>query len=100
MGSQERRQAERIMLTPPLAGRLHDQDVRIVDIGPRGTRLEHDEPLHASDPARLSFFWLGDEISLDCLVARSDAEPHRSPDGASIFNTGLEFRPPADGRLP
>jgi sigma-B regulation protein RsbU (phosphoserine phosphatase) len=99
MGSQERRQAERIMLTPPLAGRLHDQDVRIVDIGPRGTRLEHDEPLHASDPARLRFFWLGDEIALDCLVARSDAEPHRSSDGLSIFNSGLEFRPPEDGGL-
>ena len=100
MGSQERRQAERIILSPPLVGRLHDQDVRILDIGPRGARVEHDRPLHFSAPVRLCFPWAGDEIALDCLMVRADAEPHRSSEGMSIYNSGLEFRPPEDGRFP
>jgi sigma-B regulation protein RsbU (phosphoserine phosphatase) len=100
MSTQERRRSERIILTPPLAGRLHDQDVRIVDIGPRGTRVEHDAPLRFAAPARLSFQWAGDEIALECLVARSDAQPHRSEDGLDTFNSGLEFQPPENGRLP
>jgi sigma-B regulation protein RsbU (phosphoserine phosphatase) len=100
MASQERRQAERIILSPPLAGRLHDQDVRIIDIGPLGTRVEHDRPLSGAAPLRLMFQWAGDEIALDCLVARSEARQREGPDQSNGFDSGLEFRPPENGRMP
>jgi phosphoserine phosphatase RsbU/P len=100
MASQERRQAERIILSPPLAGRLHDQDVRIIDIGPLGSRVEHPQPLTPSSPVRLSFQWAGDDIALDCMVARSDPEPQKGSGGRSVFHSGLEFQPPENGRLP
>jgi phosphoserine phosphatase RsbU/P len=90
MPSQERRQAERILLVPPVAARLEDRDVRILDIGPRGSRIEHDGPLAVRSPARLAFQWDGERIALDCIVARSDDQPPNG-DGRSAFHSGLEF---------
>jgi len=89
MPEQERRSAERIVLSPPVEARLQDRLVRILDIGPMGIRVENTEALPVHSQQRVTFRWNGDEIAVDCLVARCDAD--RS-DGLNIFHTGLEFR--------
>jgi phosphoserine phosphatase RsbU/P len=91
MTTQERRHAERMILTSPLSARLHDRPVRILDIGPLGTRIEHDSPLAVRSPARLSFRWDSDEITLDCWVTRCNDQSSNGK-GLSIFHSGLEFR--------
>jgi sigma-B regulation protein RsbU (phosphoserine phosphatase) len=97
MPAQDRRQAERIVLPAPLPARLHDSEVRIVDIGPVGMRVLHERPLSIVAPARLRFRWGDDDIELDCTVARSTID---TADGINIFHTGLEFRAMIEPQAP
>lgn len=80
----DRRRAERLPLTPPVAGRVQDRAVRLLDIGEHGTRLEHDEPLLAGGPHQLRFVWDGDEIAVDCTVIHSEENGHG-------FTTGVHW---------
>src|ERR1041385_3337380 len=84
MFEQERRRAERLVLTPPLDGAVQDRAVRLLDIGEHGTRIEHDEPLIAGGPHELRFQWDGDEIVVDCTVVHSERN-----NGA--FTTGVQW---------
>jgi sigma-B regulation protein RsbU (phosphoserine phosphatase) len=95
MFEQERRKAERLLLTPPIAGRVQDRRVRLVNIGTLGTTVEHEEPLVAGGPQKLRFQWDGEEIVVDCTVVHSNKT-------ANIFSTGLRFvggEPPAVRRV-
>jgi phosphoserine phosphatase RsbU/P len=83
MPDQDRRRAERLPLPSPLSGRISDRQVRILDIGILGTRVEHDEPLLVG-PQTLRFRFDGEEIAINCTVLRS--EPSES-----IFHSGLQF---------
>jgi sigma-B regulation protein RsbU (phosphoserine phosphatase) len=83
MLDQDRRRAERLLLPSPIAGRLSEREVRIVDIGIMGTRIEHDEPLLVG-PHTLRFDWDGEEITVDCTVLRSERSE-------SAFRSGLQF---------
>jgi sigma-B regulation protein RsbU (phosphoserine phosphatase) len=83
MLDQDRRRAERLLLPAPIAGRVADHDVRIVDIGILGTRVEHDEPLMVG-PHTLRFIWDGEEIEVDCTVIRSERAD-------AAFHSGLQF---------
>ncbi|HXH39354.1 MAG TPA: SpoIIE family protein phosphatase, partial [Thermoanaerobaculia bacterium] len=83
MLDQDRRRAERLLLPSPIAGRVAERAVRIVDIGYLGTRIEHDEPLVAG-PHTLQFEWDGQEITVDCTVVRTE------PSDAA-FHSGLRF---------
>src|SRR5437763_3599252 len=79
----DRRRAERLLLPSPLAGRLSEREVRIVDIGILGTRIEHDEPLMVG-PHTLRFDWDGEEIVVDCTILRSERSD-------ASFHSGLQF---------
>src|SRR5438477_2269683 len=83
MLDQDRRRAERLLLPSPIAGHVADRDVRIVDIGILGTRVEHDEPLMVG-PHTLRFAWDGEEIEVDCTVIRSER-------ANAAFHSGLLF---------
>jgi phosphoserine phosphatase RsbU/P len=85
----ERRRAERLPLSPPVAGRVQDRAVRLLDIGENGTRIEHDEPLIAGGPHELRFRWDGDEIAVDCDVVHSEKNGHG-------FTTGVHWRAAPD----
>jgi sigma-B regulation protein RsbU (phosphoserine phosphatase) len=89
MFEQERRRVERLLLTPPVTGRVQDHPVRLLDIGEHGTRIEHDEPLIAGGPHKLRFEWDGDEIVVDCTVVHSVKNGHG-------FTTGVQW----SGRTP
>src|ERR1041385_6789976 len=84
MFEQERRRAERLVLTPPLHGAGQDRALRPPDIGQHATRIEHDEPLIAGGPHKLRFAWDGDEIVVDCRVVHSERN-----NGA--FTTGVQW---------
>jgi phosphoserine phosphatase RsbU/P len=86
----DRRHAGRIVLPASLPARLHDRDVRIIDIGPMGLGVAHEGPLTLESPAWLTFKWNEDEIGIDCVVARGDSV--ETPDGANTFHTGLKYR--------
>src|SRR5882762_1979921 len=83
MLDEDRRRAERLLLSAPIPARVAESIVRIVDIGILGTRIEHDEPLIAG-PHTLQFEWDGEQIEVDCTILRSERSQ-------TVFQSGLEF---------
>ncbi len=84
MFEQERRKSERLLLSPPITGRVQDREVNIVNIGSLGTTVEHKDPLIVGGPHKLRFRWDGEEVVVDCTVVHSQQT-------ANIFTTGLSF---------
>lgn len=91
MTTSDRRRAERLMLRPPMTGRLEGTEVEVHEIGPMGGRIEHVVPLNATAASRLTFLWDGEEIVVDCNVAHTErlAVSNR-------YSTGLSFRVPPE----
>ncbi|HSP17079.1 MAG TPA: GAF domain-containing SpoIIE family protein phosphatase [Thermoanaerobaculia bacterium] len=85
----ERRRAERLLLIPPLAGRIHGCSVAVHEIGLLGSRIEHETPLVGSGPDRLTLVWDGEEITVDCTIAHSERLP---VNGGERFVSGLSFK--------
>jgi len=93
MFEQERRKAERLLLTPPITARMAEAPVRIVNLGTLGTTIEHDNPIVG--PAKLRFQWDGEDITVDCDIVHSQKN-------SNVFSTGLSFvggEPPALRRV-
>jgi sigma-B regulation protein RsbU (phosphoserine phosphatase) len=89
----ERRRTERLMLRPPLAGRIGDHQVELHEIGPLGGRVEHHLPLAGPAPVTLKVDWDGEEIIVDCSVAHSE-----TIEVSGRFSSGLAFElAPANG---
>jgi len=86
MFEHERRRVERLLLIPPVTGRVQDRQVRLVDIGEHGTRLEHDEPLFVGGPHKLRFDWDGDEVVVDCTVVHSEKNGRAFTSGVQWSN--------------
>src|SRR5918996_1598154 len=83
----ERRRAERLLLTPPLHGKMAGRDVAVHEIGLLGGRVEHDGPLVAPTSGKLVFQWDGEDIMVDCTVAHSE----RLHISNGRFSSGLSF---------
>ena len=86
MFEQERRRAERLQLTSPIIGRVQNRNVRLVDIGASGTKVEHEAPALSLNggPHKLSFPWDGEEVAVDCQVVHSEAH-------GETVSSGLRF---------
>ena len=67
---EERREFQRLNLSPPIAGTLGTHRVRIVEVGVLGARVEHDDDLE-SDSLDLHFKHAGQEIAMRCQVVRT-----------------------------
>ncbi len=85
----ERRRAERLLLTPPLAGRVHGTAVAVHEIGLLGSRVEHDTPLVGEGSDKLTLLWDGEEITVDCTIAHSE---RLHVNGSTRFVSGLSFK--------
>ena len=86
MIEQERRRFERLALAPALSARLRAHVVRILDIGPTGSRVETESPLVHGHQDVLHVEWDGEAFTVDCAVVRCDAFSAKS------FASGLAFR--------
>lgn len=91
--AQERRHGERVVLSPPLTGRIADAAVTMVDLGMLGARVRHGAPLVAG-VSKLSFQWADEEFELDCNIVRSDLQPSLEASRSNIFETGIRFLNP------
>ncbi|HEY6844053.1 MAG TPA: PilZ domain-containing protein [Thermoanaerobaculia bacterium] len=70
MRPEERREFQRLTLTPPIAATLGTASVRICEIGVLGARVEHDDELGA-ETLDLKFKYAGEPIAMRCQVVRS-----------------------------
>src|SRR5947209_15562464 len=90
MIEQERRRFERLSLAPALSARLREQRVRVIDIGPSGSRVESESPLVRGDNDVLHLEWDGETFTVDCAVVRCDSFDAKS------FAAGLTFQSDPD----
>lgn len=89
-----RRRAERVLLEEPLSATLGETPVEVTEIGLVGAKLVHDISLRIGPPF-LSYYWRGNEITIECRVIRTE----RAMGGRHF--TGVEFVQTGDvsGRL-
>ena len=85
---EERREFQRLTLTPPVPGMLGAVPVSILEIGVLGARLHHTGALDVQY-VELRFSHDGDEIAMKCEVIRTMAGD--SSHGSSGFESGIRF---------
>jgi len=87
---EEKRNARRIALHPPIAGSLSHQPVSLVDLSTSGARVQHDVKMLFQPGKRfiLEFTCEGDQFQLTCTVARSRMEMNGS---RTMYTSGVRF---------
>lgn len=88
MRPEERREFQRLTLTPPLPGTLGNTAVSILEIGVLGARLEHADGID-QQYAELRFDYDGRDVSMKCEVIRTLPVP--SQRGGAGFESGIRF---------
>ncbi|HKB78266.1 MAG TPA: hypothetical protein VKH35_00995 [Thermoanaerobaculia bacterium] len=85
---EERREFQRLKLTPTISGTLGAHPVVMLEVGVLGARVQHQEPLDLQH-AELHFSFQGSEIRLKCEIVRTSAAS--APFPARGFQSGLRF---------
>lgn len=92
MQIRERREFQRLRLMDPVEARFGQDEVRLVEIGISGARLEHFVREAPGRVAPLVFSFEGEQIVIEAEVVRSSLAPGASGDGAAkVHHTGIVF---------
>lgn len=89
MQKRERREFQRLPLPDGIAADFGGSQVRLVEIGVSGARIEHPDHQSAGRTARLSFEWEDESIALDCEIVRSGPAPGTGANG--LHHSGVVF---------
>jgi len=87
MQPEERREFQRLLLSPPIPGTFGTTAVSILEAGVLGTRLQHAEPLDV-DHGELRFSWKEGEIGLKCEIVRRFGSREKYDSG---MQSGVRF---------
>src|SRR5438309_2258394 len=71
MRPEERREFQRLHLTHPIAGTLGIAEVRVIEIGILGARVQHTTEIQA-EYAELRFAHYANEIAMKCEIVRGN----------------------------
>lgn len=88
MRPEERREFQRLTLTPPIPGTLGTTAVSILEVGVLGARLHHAQPIDGQY-AELRFSHGGNEIDMKCEVIRTLPGQTRYPNAG--YESGVRF---------
>ncbi|MBV9493336.1 MAG: hypothetical protein JOZ54_03770 [Acidobacteria bacterium] len=92
MGSDDRREFQRLRLAKPILGLMNGQSALVLDIGVAGAFLEHYGTMTEGDRFTLSFRWKGQDVEFLCEVARSAIVRTPGGDGqSSVSHSGVRF---------
>ena len=98
MSSEERRQFQRLKLSKPILATIDEMNALILDVGITGALIEHYGTPSPGDKFTLTFRWQGEDVELDCEVARTSVVREPGGDGKSITShTGVRFLPSEHG---
>lgn len=95
MQKRERREFQRLPLPEGVLARFGGSEVRLVEIGISGARLEHGWRETIGRTAQLMFDWENESIAIDCEIVRSafvpgsDGKEHG--EGPSHHHSGVVF---------
>jgi hypothetical protein len=70
MRPEERREFQRLNLTPPISGTLGSIPVSIVEVGVLGAKVQHSKPIDDRSP-ELRFTYSGREMGIKCELIRT-----------------------------
>ena len=88
---QERREFQRLRLDPPLSGTVAGTDVRIVEIGILGARVQHAAAFPV-DRGELRFEFAGQPVSMRCEIVRTQGNESGVRFTAAVGESGDRLR--------
>ena len=89
---EERRQFHRIHLDAPIAARMHEVPVRLLDVSLNGARIVSEARFGPGSAEELTFDWNGMDIRVACTVVRCTLYSFaKSPGDKSLYQTGLRI---------
>jgi hypothetical protein len=93
MQKRERREFQRLPLPEGIPASFGGKDVRLVEIGISGARLEHPEREIIGRTAQLTFDWEKESIAIECEVVRLALAPGSDGEGggARLHHSGVVF---------
>lgn len=95
LAGEERREFQRLRLVEPVAGKLGEIPVLILEIGVLGARVSHRDPLR-DQFCELRFMHGSDKIAMKCEVVRTFKSDHEQQSGirflAAIDDSGDKLR--------
>jgi PilZ domain len=90
---EERRQFHRIHLDAPIAARMHDVPVQVIDLSLNGARVISDARFSPGAEHELLFSWNNMQVRLTCNVVRCTLFSFaKAPGEKSTYQTGLRIR--------
>lgn len=92
----DRREFQRLRLTQPILAQMGEQNALILDVGIGGAFLEHYGLVQPGFRFPLRFRWQGEDIDLECEVARTEVVRSVAGDGKSaVSHSGVRFVNPS-----
>lgn len=92
----DRRRFQRLSLSKPILAVARGNSALILDLGISGGLLEHYGTASPGERLSLSFRWMGNNVDLECEVARTEVVRQPGGDGTSaVSHTGVRFLKPA-----
>lgn len=89
---EERRQFHRIHLDVPIAGRMQNVEVRIIDLSLNGARIVSEARFGPGSEGELSFEWNGMPIRVNCKVIRCTLYSFaKAPGDKSLYQSGMKI---------
>jgi len=89
---EKRRQFHRIHLDVPIAARMHDVPVRLIDVSLNGARVVGEARFGPGSSEELRFEWNDMDIRVGCRVIRCSLyEFARAPGDRSLYQSGLKI---------
>jgi len=89
---EERRQFHRIHLDVPIAARMHDVPVRLIDVSLNGARVVSEARFGPGSSEELRFEWNDMDIRVGCTVIRCTLYSFaKAPGDRSLYQSGLKI---------
>lgn len=94
MYERDRRRFQRVKPLRPLAGKLEEHKVYIIDVSVHGARIAHQARFAKTESLLLKFEWNGQQISYACRITRTDIEKYSREEGQTLYHSGVKFLRP------
>lgn len=92
--SDERREFQRLKLAKPILATMDEGNALVLDIGVAGALLEHYGEVTPGDRFRLTFRWMGEDVSFVCSVVRTTPVRQGGDRASLVSHTGARFLEP------
>lgn len=99
MKKPERREVQRLVLSPGMDATICSQPVRVVDLSLSGAGIIHPSPLQSGRLGRFELVAGGETISIIAEVVRCRLDKGRGGAAEAVYHSGIRFHQGANDEL-